>query len=219
VPNGTGTNASPFVVTWRPWQTDPHISLFEVDPFKMASNNISISISNSVEQKKHRRSRVMNVCKNASTDANLVRCLASSTAWTAAASGGQALASFNGTILMKQFDNLKKKKSQFEEKEATIWRKEIENFYMWVTARTTRRPNSRVIREKNDMEVLPFYCVATHHIDITSVFAKLHTKVAIDRELQILFNPNALDSATTNDRTKTISTYIKRSALASTVNQ
>lgn len=56
-----------------------------------------------------------------------------------------------------------------------IWRKEDEDLYVWIAARTTQRPNSRVIREKNDMEVIPFYCVAIHDIDTNSMPVIQHT--------------------------------------------
>jgi hypothetical protein len=44
----------------------------------------------------------------------------------------------------------------------------------------TQEPASRVIREKNDMEMFPFYCVVIHHIDTWFVFAKLYTEEFIN---------------------------------------
>jgi hypothetical protein len=45
-----------------------------------------------------------------------------------------------------------------------------------MAARTTHESANRAIREKNDMEVFFFYCVAIHHIDTRFVPVKLHTE-------------------------------------------
>jgi len=54
----------------------------------------------------------------------------------------------------------------------------------------TCRPNSRLIREKNDLEVFPFYCVDTCGIDATSVLSYLHTVRLLITTYTSLFNVN-----------------------------
>jgi hypothetical protein len=60
-----------------------------------------------------------------------------------------------------------------------------------MAARTTEWSNNRVIREKNDLEVYDFYCVAIHHID-TSQFKCKHQ--LISDENKTTMNASALQN-------------------------
>ena len=51
---------------------------------------------------------------------------------------------------------------------------------IYEAVKTTQRPNSRVICEKNDIEVVPFYCVVIHHIDTRSVRVALHVNECVE---------------------------------------
>lgn len=51
---------------------------------------------------------------------------------------------------------------------------------IWIAARTTQQPDGRVTREKNDMEVFPFYCLAIDNLDQNLVFAMEIMALTID---------------------------------------
>jgi hypothetical protein len=68
-------------------------------------------------------------------------------------------------------------------KESEIIKKLYKSRKEQTIARTTIRPNSQVIREKNDLEVFPFYCVDIRGNNVTLIISYMHTELTAHRDV------------------------------------